>query len=109
MEFDGEEWVKNEDSSLLNLPLNDFNFRYESMIYLLNTGDIFWQETNGSFDLVTNLKNIPSNLVQINTNIRNEVNGYLVDNLNGTETKLQVDEVSHLKFFNPTSEGFKIS
>ena len=107
MEFDGDEWVKNEDSSLLNLPLNDFNFRYESMIYLLNTGDIFWQETNGSFDLVTNLKNIPSNLVQINTNIRNEVNGYLVDNLNGTETKLQVDEVSHLKFFNPTSEGLK--
>ena len=70
-EKQGDDWVVSENSrlqTLLDTP-NELqsgkDFRFETMLYLLNTGDWFWRPTVSTFDLVTELVNLPSNLIEI--------------------------------------------
>jgi len=111
--FDGEEWVKDEDSSLnklLSNPNTDINgtdFRFRSMLYLLNTGDIFWRTTTSRFNLITELNLLESNLVELNINSKNELTSYCYDNLNNTETKIPTDEVIHTMYYNPSKWGIE--
>ena len=110
-EFDGEEWVINEDSELnklINQPNENENgkdFRFNSMLYLLNTGDLFWKKTVSTFDLVTELTLLESNLTELNLDVNNNLKNYLYDNLNGKQIAIATDEVEHLLYYNPSYNG----
>lgn len=112
-EWNGEEWILNTDSALNDLirrpndNLSEKEWRFNSLIYLLNTGDSLWRKTTGAFDLVTELDVLPSNLTSVLTDYNNNLVGYCFDNLNGTETKLTIDEVTHTKYFNPSIRGLE--
>lgn len=112
-EFDGTEWVKNEDSQLNNLlqnpneNINGKDFRFISMLYLLNTGDLFWRKTLSSFNLVTELKVLESNLIDLDLGYNNDLKRYLYDNLNGKQSSITPEEVEHLMFYNPSESGLK--
>ena len=112
-EFDGEEWIVNEDSALnklINQPnenINGKDFRFNSMLYLLNTGDLFWRKTISRFNLVTELKVLESNLIDLDLGFDNVLKRYLYDNLNGKQSSIPVEEVEHLMFYNPSQDGLK--
>ncbi len=109
-EWDGEEWVETESSlsKLLEDPNEDISgkeFRFNSMLYLLNTGDLFWRKTTSSFNLVTELRILESNLTELNLDVNNNLINYLYDNLNTTQSEIPQDEVDHIKFYNPSYGG----
>ena len=112
-EFDGEEWVPNKDSQLNNLlkqpneSLNGKDFRFISMLYLLNTGDLFWKKLTSRFDLVTELSILESNIIELDLDSNYNVKRYIYENFNGSQVQLTTEEVDHLVFYNPSYNGLK--
>ena len=112
-EWDGEEWILNEDSQLNELlkkpneNINGKDFRFISMLYLLNTGDLFWRKLISRFDLVTELSILESNIIQLDLDSNYNVKRYIYENFNGSQTELSTEEVDHLIFYNPCLKGLK--
>ena len=109
--LNGDEWEVDEDSSLnklLEQPNEDYtgkDFRFNSLLYLLNTGDIFWNKLQGAFDIVTSLDLLPSNLVEIDLDYRNLPKQIVYENFDGTESIYGLDDVIHVRYFNPGRDG----
>ena len=112
-EWDGEEWILNEDSQLNELlkkpneNINGKDFRFISMLYLLNTGDLFWRKLISRFDLVTELSILESNIIQLDLDSNYNVKRYIYENFSGLQTELTTEEVDHLLFYNPSYNGLK--
>lgn len=112
-EWDGEEWILNEDSQLNELlkkpneNINGKEFRFISMLYLLNTGDLFWKKLISRFDLVTELSILESNIIQLDLDSNYNVKRYIYENFSGLQTELTTEEVDHLIFYNPSYNGLK--
>lgn len=112
-EWDGEEWILNEDSQLNELlkkpneNINGKDFRFISMLYLLNTGDLFWRKLISRFDLVTELSILESNIIQLDLDSNYNVKRYIYENFSGLQTELATEEVDHLLFYNPSYNGLK--
>ena len=106
-------WEIDEESSLNNLITtpNDLvtskEFRFETMLYLLNTGDIFWKKLTASFDLVTELELLESNLVQLLFNADQSVQAYEYSKLDTTLINYSPEEIIHNIYLNPSRFGVK--
>lgn len=106
-------WEIDEESKLNNLikTPNSFqseqDFRFETMVYLLNTGDIFWKKLVSSFDLVTELEILESNLVQLLYNSDHTIKHYEYSKLDTTLINYLPDEVIHNIYLNPSRFGIK--
>ena len=106
-------WEIDEESSL-NTLINNPNelvtakeFRFETMLYLLNTGDIFWKKLTASFGLVTELELLESNLVQLLYNSDQTVQRYQYSKLDTTLIDYLPEEVIHNIYLNPSKFGVK--
>lgn len=106
-------WEIDEESSL-NTLINNPNelvtakeFRFETMLYLLNTGDIFWKKLTASFGLVTELELLESNLVQLLYNSDQTVQRYQYSKLDTTLIDYLPEEVIHNIYLNPSKFGIK--
>ncbi len=108
-----DEWVIDEDSALNNLlekpneHSNGKDFRFNTMLYLLNTGDWFWRPTIGGFNLVTEIDLLPSNLVQIQLGTDNLPSYYQFDRLDGYQERIPLEELIHGMYFNPSLCGLQ--
>ena len=106
-------WEIDEESSLNNLIKNpnqfqsEKDFRFETMVYLLNTGDIFWKKLVSSFDLVTELELLESNLVQLLYNADQTVQYYEYSKLDTTLVNYLPEEIIHNIYLNPSRFGIK--
>ena len=106
-------WEIDEESSLntlINNPnelVTDKEFRFETMLYLLNTGDIFWKKLTASFGLVTELELLESNLVQLLYNSDQTVQRYQYSKLDTTLIDYLPEEVIHNIYLNPSKFGIK--
>ena len=106
-------WELDEESSLNNLINNpnpfktEKEFRFETMLYLLNTGDIFWKKLISSFDLVTELELLESNLVELLYNADQSVNAYQYSKLDTTLINYSPEEIIHNIYLNPSRFGIK--
>ena len=109
MEKIGNEWEEVEGGALKEFIDKQFSkdFRYNTGVFLSTTGEYFWRTTNGAFNLVTELELLESNLIDVKTNIYNEVTGYEYDQLNTMQTIYGIDEVLHGKYFNPSLIGIE--
>lgn len=109
--LNGDEWEVDEDSGLnqlLEQPNEIYtgkDFRFNTLLYLLNTGDIFWSKLQGAFDIVTSLELLPSNLVEIELDFRNLPKQIVYENFDGTESIYGLDDVIHVRYFNPSRDG----
>ena len=112
-EWDGDEWVLNEDSKLNDLleqpneVLNGKDFRFNTMLYLLNTRDWFWRPTVSTFNLTTEIELLPSNLVEIQTGANNLPAYYEYNRLDRYTERIQIDELIHGMYFNPSICGLE--
>ena len=109
MEKVGDEWEE-----IIESPLKTFvqtqltkEVRYNTGVFLSTTGEYFWKTTKGAFDLITELELLESNLIDVKTNVYNEVTGYEYDQLNTMLTVYPIDEVLHGKYFNPSLKGIE--
>ena len=108
-----EGWELDEESKLNDLikqpneSLSEVNFRYNSLIYLLNTGDIFWKKTISSFDLVTETEILEPNLVDFIFDTFGEVNTIQYSRNNATQIDYTPDEVIHNMYLNPSIKGLE--
>ncbi len=111
-EWDGEQWIVNTDSKqndLINTPsegVSGFDWWYASILSLLNTGDLFYKENRGGFNLVTELNFLPANLVDISLTSEYNVHSYNYDKFY-TVVPYAPEEVHHIKYLNPTIEGIR--
>ena len=109
-EWNGEEWVINEDSALNEFLLNPsedtngFDWWYQSMLSLLNTGDLFYRQNVAAFDLVTELRLLEPNLTDICLSDKYDVKSYQYNEFWRT-VNYSPEEVLHLKYYNPTKDG----
>ena len=78
-------------------------FHYESLLYLLLTGDLFWRTHKiiGFGDAIQALEILPSNVTDVNINANYQKTGYTVTLGNSTQ-KVPLDEVIHEMYSNPT-------
>ena len=109
MEKVGDEWEEIEESPLKTFVQTQLTkeVRYNTGVFLSTTGEYFWKTTKGAFDLVTELELLESNLIDVKTNVYNEVTGYEYDQLNTMLTVYPIDEVLHGKYFNPSLKGIE--
>ena len=109
MEKVGDEWEEIEESALKTFVQTQLTkeVRYNTGVFLSTTGEYFWKTTKGAFDLVTELELLESNLIDVKTNVYNEVTGYEYDQLNTMLTVYPIDEVLHGKYFNPSLKGIE--
>jgi len=106
-------WELDEESSLNTLlrSPNEYQtekeFRFNSMNYLLNTGDIFWKKLISSFDLVTELEILESNLVELYLDTRGNVYNYQYARNNTELENYSLEEVIHNLYLNPSTVGLQ--
>jgi len=106
-------WELDEESSLNDLIKNpnpnttEKDFRFETMIYLLNTGDIFWKKLISSFDLVTELELLESNMVNLLYDVNNDVKGYEYYRKDTNIINYSTEEIVHNLYLNPSRIGIK--
>ena len=106
-------WELDEQSKLndlINKP-NEYttgkDFRYNSLNYLLNTGDIFWYKTISSFDLVTETTLFESNLIDLLFDAYGEVKTIQYSKNNTTQSDYLPDEIIHNMYLNPSISGLQ--
>ena len=109
MEKVGDEWEEIQESALKTFVQTQLTkeVRYNTGVFLSTTGEYFWKTTKGAFDLITELELLESNLIDVKTNVYNEVTGYEYDQLNTMLTVYPIDEVLHGKYFNPSLKGIE--
>mgnify|MGYP003123037734 FL=1 len=106
-------WEIDEDSSLNDLLRKpnelqtEKEFRFNSMNYLLNTGDVFWKKLTSSFDLVTELELFESNLVELFLDPRGDVYKCQYFRNNTIIENYSIDEIIHTMYLNPSSWGIQ--
>lgn len=106
-------WILDEESSLNNLIKNpnpnitEKDFRFKTMVYLLNTGDIFWKKLISSFDLVTELELLESNMVQLLYNANQDVFAYEYARKDTTLINYSPEEIIHNLYLDPSQIGVK--
>ena len=106
-----EGWEIDEDSSLNDLLRKpnelqtEKEFRFNSMNYLLNTGDVFWKKLTSSFDLVTELELFESNLVELFLDPRGDVYKCQYFRNNTIIENYPIEEIIHTMYLNPSSWG----
>jgi len=104
-------WEIDEDSSLNDLLRKpnqlqtEKEFRFNSMNYLLNTGDVFWKKLTSSFDLVTELELFESNLVELFLDPRGDVYKCQYFRNNTIIENYSIEEIIHTMYLNPSSWG----
>ena len=106
-------WVLDEESSLNNLIKNpnpnttEKDFRFQTMVYLLNTGDIFWKKLVSSFDLVTELELLESNMIQLIFDANQDVRMYEYARKDTTLINYSPKEIIHNLYLDPSRFGIK--
>lgn len=111
--LEGDEWVIDPDSSLNNLlnqpneKTNGKDFRFNTMLYLLNTGDWFWRPLVSRFNLVTELDLLPSNLVEIRTGANNLPSYYEFNRLDTYTERIPLNDLIHGMYLNPSIDGLQ--
>ena len=106
-------WEIDEDSSLNDLLRKpnelqtEKEFRFNSMNYLLNTGDVFWKKLTSSFDLVTELELFESNLVELFLDPRGDVYKCQYFRNNTIIENYSIEEIIHTMYLNPSSWGIQ--
>ena len=106
-----EGWELDNDSSLNDLikkpneTLSEKDFRYNTLNYLLNTGDIFWKKTTSAFDLVRETELLESNLVELLNDTNGDVNQVLYNRKNINQITYSPDEIIHNMYLNPSING----
>tara|TARA_R110002012_G_scaffold178030_2_gene342998 strand:- start:1602 stop:2873 length:1272 start_codon:yes stop_codon:yes gene_type:complete len=106
-------WELDEESSLNTLVktpsslIKEEDFRFDTMVYLLNTGDIFWKKLTSSFDLVTELELLESNLVDLLYNSDQSIQRYQYAKLDTTLIDYMPEEIIHNKYLDPSIQGIK--
>ena len=108
-----EGWELDEQSKLNDLltnpneSLTEKEFRYNSLNYLLNTGDIFWHKLISSFDLVTETNILEPNLVDLLLDTYGEVKTIQYSKNNLLQLDYLPDEIIHNKYLNPSINGIQ--
>jgi phage portal protein BeeE len=88
---------------------NAHQFKEASIIYLLTTGNLFIQgnKSVGFGDVYKSLNILPTQFVNINCDYSLE--GMYIDHyyleINNFRQKLMPEDISHIKYFNPTDVG----
>jgi HK97 family phage portal protein len=106
-------WELDEESSLNNLintpneTQSEKEFRYNTLNYLLNTGDIFWLKTTSAFDIVTETNLLESNLVELLNDVNGDVKTLQYSRKYTTIIDYSPDEYIHNMYLNPSVEGIK--
>lgn len=111
--LEGDEWVVDKDSALNNLleqpneKTNGKDFRFNTMLYLLNTGDWFWRPLVSGFNLTTELHLLPSNLVEIQTGADNLPSYYEYNRLDTYTERIPISDLIHGMYLNPSVDGLE--
>ena len=106
-------WELDEDSSLNDLIHtpntleSEKEFRYNSINYLLTSGEIFHKKIISSFDIVTELELLEPNLVDLLLDINGDVTRYEYLRNNTTQINYTLDDVIHSKYLNPSINGLE--
>ena len=106
-------WELDEDSSLNDLVHtpntleSEKEFRYNSINYLLTSGEIFHKKIISSFDIVTELELLEPNLVDLLLDIKGDVTRYEYLRNNTTQINYTLDDVIHSKYLNPSINGLE--
>lgn len=108
-----EGWELDTDSrlnQLINTPnetLSEKDFRYNTLNYLLNTGDIFWHKTTSSFDLVTETNLLEPNLIDFLYDVNGEVKTIQYSRNNTTQIDYSPEDIMHNMYLNPSISGIQ--
>ena len=108
-----EGWELDTDSRLNQLihtpneTLSEKDFRYVTLNYLLNTGDIFWHKTTSAFDLVTETNLLESNLVDFLYDTKGDVQTIQYSRNNTTQIDYLPEDIMHNMYLNPSISGIQ--
>lgn len=87
--------------------LTEKEFRFRTMLFLLSTGDFFWQKVEGGYKLVTKLNLLESNLVDFQLDSNNDIKDVLYNSVEGRQIKLSPEDILHGLYYNPSLQGIR--